>query len=48
MHTGLTKIERRAVEAAYITAEENINTSSGFFRLANPVAQRIMKSFSNG
>ena len=48
MHTGLTKIQRRAVEEAYITVEENINTSSGFFRLANPVAQRIMKSFSNG
>ena len=44
IHSGLSKIERRAIEAAYITTEENINTSSGFFRLANPVAKRILRS----
>ena len=48
MHTNFSKLERRAVEAAYITVEENVNTSSGFFRLANPVAHRIINSIVPG
>ena len=48
LHNNLSRTERRAVEAAYITTEENINTSSGFFRLANPAAQRILSSISSG
>ena len=31
MHTNLTKKERRTAEAVYITAMDNINTSTGFF-----------------
>ena len=44
LHSNLSKMERRAIESAYITAEENVNTSSGFFRIANPVAHRILNS----
>lgn len=48
MHSGHDKMKRRAIEAAYITMGDNINTSSGFFRLAKPVAKRILKSIPNG
>ena len=47
LHSNLEKSERRAIEAAYITVEENINTSAGFFRLAKPVAHRIIKSIKS-
>ena len=40
IHRDLSRMERRAIEAAYITASENINTFSGFFGLASPVAQK--------
>ena len=44
LHSSIDKTARRAIEAAYITVEDNINTSAGFFRLAKPVAHRIIKS----
>ena len=46
IHTDFSKFERRAVEAAYIAVEDNINTSPGFFRLATPVAHRIINSIA--
>ena len=48
LHSGHSKLERRAIEAAYITAEENMNTSSGFFRLAKPAAKFILKCVNKG
>ena len=48
LHKNFSKLSRRAVEAAYITVEKNVNTSSGFFRLANPVAHRILNSIPAG
>ena len=41
LHRGLNKRKRRALEAAYITTEENINISQGYFKLTKSVARLI-------
>ena len=48
LHTGFSNLERRAIEAAYIATQDNLNTSSGFFRLATPAAQHILKTIDSG
>jgi len=44
VHRNLSKAERRAVEAAYICTEDVTNTSTGFFKMATPVAHLIRKN----
>ena len=41
LHRGLNKRKRRALEAAYITTEENINISQGYFKLSKSAARLI-------
>ena len=41
LETGLTKSQRRIVEAAFIAEGNALNTSPGFFRLASAAAKLI-------
>ena len=41
LHRGLNKRKRRALEAAYITTEANINISQGYFKLSKSAARLI-------
>ena len=41
LHTGLTKMQRWLIEAAYISTEDATNVSPGFFKLHDNLATRI-------
>ena len=46
LHCGLNKRNRRALEAAYIITEDNINISQGYFKLSKSVARLIRGDFA--
>ena len=41
LHEGMTRLQRRAIEAAYISTKENINSSKGFFKMSRIVSGSI-------
>jgi len=45
--SNLTKTERRALEATFISTEPTTNTSIGFFKTAAPVARLIQRKMSS-